>query len=212
MPEHSLVVLSGQDDLVPAHHVHALVTEETRARLLVAPEERHAAFLFNLEWQQAVIGGVWDLLASLPRPAAGQAGAAATVAVTAGGESSGLSSPSASASLPGSPPGSACSGGGRAAAPPRGRGVHGHSDSALSLALSGSFGAADLLMGGLSAGGSRSGSDAGDGLAGLDPLLLDPTATAAAGAARLRGKGAAGGPPPPVRCDSAREALRLKGE
>jgi hypothetical protein len=213
MPEHSLVVVSGEDDLVPAHHVTEMVTHETSARLLLAPGERHAAFLFNAAWQETVVAGVWDLIASIPEPGAKKpARGPAGVVVTAAASSP--SSPSGSAS-PRSPPGSGRSSGSGGAAPrgpaaaARPRGGHGHSDSVLSLAMSPSLSSSDLL-GGLSGGASRSGSDAGDALGGLDPLLLEQAVGAAAPAPRLRGKGAAGGPPP--RCDSALEALRLKGE
>ena len=81
-PDNCLVVLSGQDDLVPARHVESMVRHETDAKLMVTRDDRHAAFLFNLEWQRAVVAGVADLV--LGAGAGGKAGGGARRRACAG--------------------------------------------------------------------------------------------------------------------------------
>ncbi|GBF95505.1 hypothetical protein Rsub_07855 [Raphidocelis subcapitata] len=188
-PDHALVVVSGEDDLVPARHVVSMVAHETDAALMYIPGERHAAFLFNLDWQGEVVAGVAGLLeraAAGPAPRRRAAAAAAAAADAAAGERS------------------------PAAAAPRARGVaHGHSDSAFSLSLSLSpslspshssssdlGGLVSLGPGASDGGASGSGSDAGDGgaaaaVAEVAAALMDDAPPAGGGGARSGGAAAA---------------------
>lgn len=55
MPEHAVMVLSGQDDLVPVPHVEAMLRHETKARVLVKEGYKHADFLFDGAWQDTIV-------------------------------------------------------------------------------------------------------------------------------------------------------------
>lgn len=113
-PDHSLVVLSGQDDLVPARHVASMVLHETNARLMLIPDDKHAAFLFNLDWQEKVLAGVWSLIDGASAAAGG--GGEEEEAAGAAGKARRLVSAAAARVV-----------------------SHGHSDSAFSLSLSPSY-------------------------------------------------------------------------
>lgn len=51
LPEHTLVVLSGRDELVPVAEVIRMLEEESSAHLLYHDHHCHAEFIKDLKWQ-----------------------------------------------------------------------------------------------------------------------------------------------------------------
>ncbi len=163
-PDNALVVVSGQDDLVPAGHVESMVLQETDARFMMIPDEKHAAFLFNQPWQEEVVSGVWGLIDDTTSGGNGGGGGGKQQGrrAAAGGVQTRRAKAAAAAAAAGSsgdlsPSGSSPDYSSSAARPRGGRG-HKHSDSAFSLAFSASASASGSDLGGV----SGSNSDAGD--------------------------------------------------
>eukprot|EP00878_Enallax_costatus_P021001 GHUV01022218.1.p1 GENE.GHUV01022218.1~~GHUV01022218.1.p1 ORF type:complete len:363 (+),score=23.66 GHUV01022218.1:408-1496(+) len=62
VPERAVVVLSGQDDLVPVAHVDAMLRHETNAVVMCNPRMSHADFLFSPSWQEKILAEVAQIV------------------------------------------------------------------------------------------------------------------------------------------------------
>ncbi|KAG2501920.1 hypothetical protein HYH03_000418 [Edaphochlamys debaryana] len=64
LPDHTMVALSAQDELVPVPEVLTMLKAHPSTRLLLHPRHRHADFIMDLPWQAKMVQEVAELIAT----------------------------------------------------------------------------------------------------------------------------------------------------
>ncbi|GFR43461.1 hypothetical protein Agub_g4544 [Astrephomene gubernaculifera] len=87
LPQHTLVALSAQDELVPVQEVLTMLESRPATRVLLHPSHRHADFIKDLPWQARMVQEVAELVheAAMGAAADAAAKAASTSGVGGGG-------------------------------------------------------------------------------------------------------------------------------
>lgn len=85
LPEHTLVVLAGQDTLLPGKGILSMLQQETNAHIIYHPDYAHGAFVWNQDWQHEVVQAVARLASeATAQPGLGESAVLAGAGIKAG--------------------------------------------------------------------------------------------------------------------------------